>query len=65
MSATWHARFVSAWREDKALPFGPLTRLETLWIEASWQLHCAQMASLDEQLSRFSNNITGFLGGET
>lgn len=58
----WYARFVTAWREDKLTPFGPMTQLEACYLEAHWQLHCAQMFDLDTQLARFSANCTGILG---
>lgn len=59
---SWYARFSSAWREDKLTPFGPMTELEARYLEAHWQLHCAQMFDIDTQLRSFARNCTGILG---
>lgn len=62
MSSHWYGRFVEVWREEKLTPYGPMTQLETCYLEAYWQLHCAQMFDIDAQLERFSRNVTGILG---
>ena len=57
----WYEKFVVAWRKDRLTPFGPMTRLESCYLEAHWQLHCAHMPDIDTQLENFARNVTGIL----